>query len=78
MSIVDPHGEHLADALPKLIGLADFAETYDQDIHRIESVARVDGVYRVLDLKESRVRSPVRAAAEAKALYASDVAADYQ
>lgn len=78
VNIVDPHGEHHADALPKLIGLADFAETYGQDIHRIEGVACIDGVYRVLDLKESRVRSAVRAAAEAKALYASDVASDYQ
>lgn len=78
VNIVDPHGDHLADALPKLIGLADFAENYGQEIHRIEGLARIDGVYRVLDLKEPRVRSAVREATEAKTLYVSDAAADYR
>ena len=38
-----PHGHHLADALPKLRGLADFAATHGESFHRIESVARIRG-----------------------------------
>ncbi len=58
VSIVDPHGHHLADALPKLRGLADFSATHGESFHRIESVARVaNGVLRVLDLTEPKPRS---------------------
>lgn len=39
VDIVDPHGTHLADALPKLRGLAQFAEHYGEEFRRIESVA---------------------------------------
>lgn len=48
--IVDPHGLHLADALPKLLGLADYAQTHANTYRRIESVAEAMGRLRVLDL----------------------------
>ena len=48
--IVDPHGLHLADALPKLQGLALYAETHAKAYRRIESVAEAMGKLRVLDL----------------------------
>jgi hypothetical protein len=38
-SIVDPHGDHLADAKFKLRALADYADTYSGEFLRIESVA---------------------------------------
>lgn len=75
--LVDPHGHHLADALPKLRGLADFAEQHGGGFRRIESVALTDGEYKVLDLTSSAVREAVRGAADAKALYLSDHAAGY-
>ncbi|MFF0818367.1 DEAD/DEAH box helicase [Rhodococcus sp. NPDC003318] len=75
--LVDPHGHHLADALPKLRGLADFAEQYGDDFRRIESVAETGGVLRVLDLTKSAVRAAVRDAQDAKQLYKSGVAVDY-
>lgn len=75
--VVDPHGYHLADALPKLRGLADFAEGYGQEFRRIESVAEVNGQLRVLDLTQESVRAAVRGATDAKALYVLDVAASY-
>ena len=78
VSIVDPHGPHLADALPKLRGLAEFAEKHGESFYRIESVARIPGgVLRVLDLTEPSIREAVAKAHDAESLYRSDAAADY-
>ena len=77
VDLVDPHGHHLSDALPKLRGLADFAESYGDSFRRIESVAETGGVMRVLDLTRPQVREAIRAAQDAKALYESDVAQGY-
>jgi len=75
--IVDPHGHHLADALPKLRGLALYAEANGKHYRRIEAVALVGDGYRVLDLMEQRVRKAVAEAQSIKALYESDVATNY-
>ena len=57
-SIVDPHGDHLADARAKLRALAAFAEQFGDRFVRIESVAKVDdGSLRVLDLGDPAVRA---------------------
>ena len=78
VSIVDPHGPHFSDALPKLRGLADFAEHHGGSFHRIESVARMaDGTLRVLDLAKPEVREAITDHKDAQALYLSDVANDY-
>ena len=78
VSIVDPHGHHLADALPKLRGLAEFAEHYGDQFHRIEAIARLgDGKLRVLDLQEQSVCRAITGANDAKALYLSNSASDY-
>jgi len=78
VSIVDPHGPHFADALPKLRGLADFAATYGESFYRIESVARMpEGTSRVLDLKDASTRKDIVEATNAEDLYRSDTAADY-
>lgn len=75
--LVDPHGHHLSDALPKLRGLADFAERFIDDFRRIESVAETGGTLRVLDITRPRVREAIRDAQSAKALYESELASDY-
>lgn len=75
--LVDPHGHHLSDALPKLRGLASFAEKYQGEFRRIESVAETAGTMRVLDLTKSDVRRAVRDARTAKDLYESEIASDY-
>lgn len=75
--LVDPHGHHLSDALPKLRGLADFAEKYGSDFRRIESVAETERKLRVLDLTKHNVRQAIRDAKDAKALYESGIASDY-
>ncbi len=74
-SIVDPHGDHLADARAKIRALAAFAEQFGDRFVRIESVAKVDdGSLRVLDLANPAVRAEVRAFEGAKvtALYQSE------
>lgn len=77
VDLVDPHGHHLSDALPKLRGLADFAERFMHEFRRIESVAETGGVLRVLDITKPCVREAIRDAQSAKALYESELASDY-
>ena len=75
--IVDPHGLHLADALPKLQGLALYAENHASAYRRIESVAEVKDKLRVLDLTKSEVRQAITAATEVVGLFSSPLADDY-
>ena len=80
-SIVDPHGDHLADAKAKLRGLAQYAERFGERYIRIESIAKAtDGRLRSLDLLDARVRDAVRKFEGGKvtALYESSSASDYQ
>ncbi len=60
-SIVDPHGDHLADAKAKLRALADFAEEYGDRFLRIQSITKAeDGTLRSLELLDVNVRQAVR------------------
>jgi hypothetical protein len=77
VDIVDPHGFHLADALPKLRGLARYAEAHPHDFRRIEAVAETGGKLRSLDLTSADVRSAIASAASAKVLYEGTAARDY-
>jgi type III restriction enzyme len=78
VSIVDPHGFHLGDALPKLRGLADYATNFGDAFHRIEAVAEMkDKKLRVLDIKAPTVRQAISEAKDAEALYLSTAATDY-
>lgn len=79
-SIVDPHGDHLADARAKLRALASFAQRFAEQFVRIESIAEVGGgSLRVLDLKDPHVRAEVLAFEGGKvtALYESERARPY-
>jgi type III restriction enzyme len=75
--IVDPHGDHLADSLPKLRGLADYVEKHGAEFGRIEAVAEVDGSFRALDLKAGKVREMVRRVLSAKEAYLDPLSAVY-
>jgi type III restriction enzyme len=80
-SIVDPHGDHLADAKAKLRALAAFADTYGNRFVRIESVAKAnDGTLRSLDLLDENVRQAVRnfEGGRVSALYESQHATLYK
>jgi len=60
-AIVDPHSSHLSDALPKLIGLADYAEKYGDHFSRVDSIdADKEKKLRVLDMKDPKSRKAVR------------------
>jgi hypothetical protein len=76
--LVDPHSFHLADALPKLQGLARFAERHPRAFRRIDAVADIGaGKLRVLDLQREDVRRAVMAASSAEMLYRSATANNY-
>jgi hypothetical protein len=78
-AIVDPHGDHLADARGKLRALASFAELHGYDFVRVESIAKADSGLRVLDLTDPAVRAAVKAfdGARVSGLYESDIAHPY-
>lgn len=80
-SIVDPHGDHLADAKAKLRGLARYAERFGDRFVRIQAIGSgTDGVLRTLEMRDADVREAVRAFEGGKvtALFASDLAVHYQ
>lgn len=76
--IVDPHGHHLADALPKLRGLARYAEINGALFRRIEAVSEINGKYRMLDLQKPEVRDALDlATTTAEPVYLGSMGADY-
>jgi type III restriction enzyme len=75
--IVDPHGIQFADAIPKLKGMAGYAEKFASVYRRIDAIAKLGDKFRVLDLKEARVRTAIETAESIRALYESDAAGDY-
>lgn len=60
-SVIDPHGDYLADSLPKLQALARYAAKYAGELHRVEPTAKVGEELRVLDLTEDDTRAAVLA-----------------
>lgn len=78
VDLVDPHGLHLADALPKLQGLAAYANEHAGVYRRIQAVAEASGKLRALDLSRIEVRQAVLGASSAKSLFEGLLAADYE
>lgn len=80
-SLIDPHGDHLADAKSKLQGLACFAEQFGDRFVRIQSITKISqGTLRSLDLLEADVRSAVNTfeGDNVRLLYESGIAKDYK
>ncbi|WP_018147803.1 DEAD/DEAH box helicase [Henriciella marina] len=76
--IVDPHGTYLSDALPKLQGLARYAEKHAGMYRRIDSIAKMpSGNFKVLDMTEASVRDAVLTTSSARNVFASPVASDF-
>ncbi len=75
--ILDPHGFHLSDALPKLRGLATWARRFAGRVRRVEALAVVDEELRVLDLTDEETRNILENVVEVKAAYQSSVAHDF-
>lgn len=59
--LIDPHGTHLADAVPKLQGMAAYAGKHAANYHRIQSIAKIDGTYKMLNHLNSVDREAVEA-----------------
>lgn len=78
VDIVDPHGIHLADALPKLEGLATYASSHKGVFRRICAVAEAGGKLRMLDLTKPELLQALKSAESAKALYESALASDFE
>ncbi|MCB2212929.1 DEAD/DEAH box helicase family protein [bacterium] len=76
--IVDPHSHHLSDALPKLQGLARYAEQYGAIYRRIDAVTKIDDRFKALDLKEETVRQAVFDATSAKDVFVGEFANNYE
>ncbi len=75
--IVDPHGLHFGDALPKLKGLAAYAEEYGANYRRIDAIAKIGDVYKVLDLKEGTIRKQIQEVESSVTELYKNVGADY-
>lgn len=75
--IVDPHGTHFSDSIPKLKGLSKYAQTFGERYRRIDAVAKIGDVYKVLDMKDTKVRNAVASATSIIELYNSDVVDNY-
>ncbi|MDV4159310.1 DEAD/DEAH box helicase [Rhizobium brockwellii] len=75
--IVDPHGIQFGDALPKMRGLAKYAEINGAMYRRIDVIAEINGQFRVLDLTEASARAAVMAATTAKEAYENQAAGNY-
>ncbi len=77
-NLIDPHGQHLADSLPKLLGLKDYTERHGADFGRIEAVAKTetDG-FQFLNLKDADVRAAIGVATSAKSLFEGPLAKPY-
>jgi hypothetical protein len=75
--LIDPHGTHLSDALPKLQGLVIYAQKFEDHYRRIESVAEIDQQLRTVDLKDPSVQVAILSAESAKSVFSSDLAKDY-
>ena len=76
-NIVDPHGFHLSDALPKLKGMVEYAESQGDLYGRIEAIAKIGDKYRSLNLKNLDVQSAIKKAENAESLYEGTLANDY-
>lgn len=65
-SILDPHGTHLSDALPKLAALAGYAEKYGDRFLRVQAMAapKPGEPLLSLDLQDENVRAAVRSAVD--------------
>jgi hypothetical protein len=75
--IVDPHGIHLGDALPKLRGIVLYARKAASHYRRIESVAKIGDELRVLDLTDNEVQEAVLGGADLKQIFTGKLGSPY-
>lgn len=68
VDIVDPHGDYLADSLPKLVGLAAYANRHAGVFRRVLAVAENGGKLRAVEPTQRDVQAALQSADSAKSL----------
>ena len=69
-AIVDPHGLHLADTMPKLKGIARYVEDFGESFSRYWFVSDYKGQAMYLDMKDAETRSVIGTASDAYECFA--------
>lgn len=69
-AVVDPHGLHLADTMPKLKGVARYVEDFGETFSRYWFVSDYKGQATYLDMKDAETRAMVGAASDAYECFA--------
>lgn len=64
-AIVDPHGLHLADTMPKLKGVARYVEDFGESFSRYWFVSDFKGQATYLDMKDAETRAVITTASDA-------------
>jgi type III restriction enzyme len=75
--LIDPHGHHLADALPKFRGLVSYAKAHTGQFRRIEAISKVGNDLRYLDLIDAETQEAALKADSAIELYNSSFGRPY-
>ena len=75
--ILEPHGDQLADTVPKMRGLADYAEKHPGVFRRIAMIAKVGEEFKAIDLSKAEARELVRRASSPAEVYKSELADIY-
>ena len=68
IDILEPHGDHSADHLPKAQGLAQYAKHHGEMFGRIEMIRVVKGKPERLDMQDEKIRAKVLKATTAEQL----------
>lgn len=69
-AVVDPHGIHLADTLPKLKGVARYVEDFGESFSRYWFVSDYKGQATYLDMKDAETRAVIGTASDAYECFA--------
>jgi type III restriction enzyme len=59
IDILEPHGDHYADHLPKAQGLARYAKEHGEGLGRIEMIRMIEGKLERLDMQDDKIRAKV-------------------
>ena len=69
-AVVDPHGLHLADTMPKLRGIARYVEDFGAFFSRFWFVSDYNGQACYLDMKDAGTRAVIASAGDAHSCFA--------
>ena len=69
-AVVDPHGLHLADTMPKLKGIARYVEDFGESFSRYWFVSDYKGQATYLDMKDAETRAVIDTASDAYECFA--------